>query len=320
MEWYLSDHLGSTTLLVNESGLEVERTEYYPYGEVQSGGLEKYGFTGQENDADTGLMYYGARYYSPEYRVFVQPDTMLPYIYNPQALNRYSYCLNNPVKYTDPSGHFVVATFVVVGIVAVAAIGVFATFVSYGVQWVEADFDTSQISREKAHGDMSSAMIGSLTALLVTAGAFTGLTELGLGAAATDGLAVNGAVGGIASSASGQTAQVYDNYMDPEAGLFDNTIIDGNIGKVAGDAGVGVITVGIGTRVKSAASPVLTKVATKYPGLQEYAEAGEFIAEYAYENTISGAIVASKGLYRSISNWFSTSGGGNEKSDEELEN
>jgi RHS repeat-associated protein len=105
MEWYLSDHLGSTTLLVNESGAEVERTEYFPYGQVQSGGLEKYGFTGQENDANTGLMYYGARYYSPEYRVFVQPDTMLPDPYNPQALNRYSYCLNNPVRYTDPSGH-----------------------------------------------------------------------------------------------------------------------------------------------------------------------------------------------------------------------
>jgi RHS repeat-associated protein len=106
MEWYLSDHLGSTTLLINETGLEVERTEYYPYGEVQSGGLEKYGFTGQENDADTELMYYGARYYSPEYRVFVHPDTMLPDVYNPQALNRYSYTLNNPVKYTDPSGHW----------------------------------------------------------------------------------------------------------------------------------------------------------------------------------------------------------------------
>jgi RHS repeat-associated protein len=105
MEWYLSDHLGSTTLLVNESGLEVERTEYFPYGQVQSGGLEKYGFTGQENDIDTGLMYYGATYYSPEYRIFIQPDTLLPDVYNPQALNRYAYVLNNPVKYTDPSGH-----------------------------------------------------------------------------------------------------------------------------------------------------------------------------------------------------------------------
>ena len=105
MEWYLSDHLGSTTVLINETGLEVERTEYYPYGQVQSGGLEKYGFTGQENDADTELMYYGARYYSPEYRVFVQPDSMIPDPYNPQYLNRYAYVLNNPVKYTDPTGN-----------------------------------------------------------------------------------------------------------------------------------------------------------------------------------------------------------------------
>jgi RHS repeat-associated protein len=106
MEWYLSDHLGSTTLLVDENGSQVERTEYFPYGAIESGGSEKYGFTGQENDADTGLMYYGARYYSPEFRVFVQPDTLLPDPYNPQALNRYSYCLNNPLRYTDPSGHF----------------------------------------------------------------------------------------------------------------------------------------------------------------------------------------------------------------------
>jgi RHS repeat-associated protein len=74
---------------------------------VQSGGLEKYGFTGQENDANTGLMYYGARYYSPEYRIFIQPDTMLPDPYNPQALNRYAYALNNPVKYTDSRGHYI---------------------------------------------------------------------------------------------------------------------------------------------------------------------------------------------------------------------
>jgi RHS repeat-associated protein len=107
MEWYLSDHLGSTSLMIDEDGLEVERTEYYPYGQVRSGGLEKYGFTGQENDAGTELMYYGARYYSPEYRIFVQPDTMLPDPYNPQYLNRYAYALNNPVKYTDPSGHYV---------------------------------------------------------------------------------------------------------------------------------------------------------------------------------------------------------------------
>jgi hypothetical protein len=52
-------------------------------------------------------MYYGARYYSPEVRVFTQPDTLLPDPYDPQALNRYSYALNNPLKYSDPSGHYI---------------------------------------------------------------------------------------------------------------------------------------------------------------------------------------------------------------------
>jgi pyocin large subunit-like protein len=52
-------------------------------------------------------MYYGARYYSPEVRVFTQPDTLLPDPYDPQALNRYSYALNNPLKYSDPSGHII---------------------------------------------------------------------------------------------------------------------------------------------------------------------------------------------------------------------
>jgi RHS repeat-associated protein len=145
MEWYLSDHLGSTTLLVNESGLEVERTEYFPYGQVQSGGLEKYGFTGQENDIDTGLMYYGARYYSPEYRIFIQPDTMLPDVYNPQALNRYSYVLNNPVKYTDPSGHTPALIPLAVG-VGMAAITVYSiySFVQDTIAWNKYEMSTKK--------------------------------------------------------------------------------------------------------------------------------------------------------------------------------
>ncbi|BAP61006.1 hypothetical protein MMKA1_08890 [Methanococcus maripaludis KA1] len=117
--------MGSTNLLVNENGNEVERTEYFPFGQVQSGGSEKYGFTGKENDADTGLMYYGARYYSPEYRIFIQPDTMLPDPYNPQALNRYAYTLNNPVKYTDPDGHSAALELLLIGAAAIA-VGILA--------------------------------------------------------------------------------------------------------------------------------------------------------------------------------------------------
>jgi RHS repeat-associated protein len=54
----------------------------------------------------TGLYHYGARYYDSAIGRFLQPDTVVPNVGDPQNLNRYSYTLNNPVKYRDPSGHW----------------------------------------------------------------------------------------------------------------------------------------------------------------------------------------------------------------------
>ena len=62
-------------------------------------------FTGQRLDS-TGLYYYNARYYDPGIGKFISPDSIIPNYFNPQFLNRYSYCLNNPLKYTDSTGHF----------------------------------------------------------------------------------------------------------------------------------------------------------------------------------------------------------------------
>jgi RHS repeat-associated protein len=104
--YYLNDNLGSTNVLTDQNGNVVEKTTYYPYGEVRSGGTQsKYLYTGQENDAETALDYYNSRYYEPHIQRFTQPDTLLTNIYNPQSLNRYSYVENNPLRYTDPSGH-----------------------------------------------------------------------------------------------------------------------------------------------------------------------------------------------------------------------
>jgi hypothetical protein len=44
-------------------------------------------------------------YYDPELGRFIQPDTIIPDLSNPQSYNRYSYCVNNPLRYTDPTGH-----------------------------------------------------------------------------------------------------------------------------------------------------------------------------------------------------------------------
>ncbi len=65
-----------------------------------------YGFTGQRFEATTGYIYdYGARYYDEYIGRFISADSIVPGAGNPQALNRYSYAFNSPLKYTDPSGH-----------------------------------------------------------------------------------------------------------------------------------------------------------------------------------------------------------------------
>lgn len=64
---------------------------------------------GQTLDPTTDLMYYGARYYDPLLGRFISADTIVPSPADPQQLNRYSYASNNPVLYTDPTGHCSVA-------------------------------------------------------------------------------------------------------------------------------------------------------------------------------------------------------------------
>jgi RHS repeat-associated protein len=62
-------------------------------------------FTGQRQIAELGMYHYGARFYSPKLGRFLSADTIVPGYDNPQNLNRYSYVINNPLRYTDPTGH-----------------------------------------------------------------------------------------------------------------------------------------------------------------------------------------------------------------------
>ena len=113
------DHLGSTKKLSSAS----TPFKYYPYGttfqEPASPPTDNL-YTGQKRDLSTGLYYYGARYYDSAIGRFVQPDSVVPQPGNPQSLNRYSYCVNNPLKYADPTGHFFVL------VIGLAVVGVIA--------------------------------------------------------------------------------------------------------------------------------------------------------------------------------------------------
>ena len=98
------DHLGSAT---NTTGASVNTQRYYPFGTKRGTGqvTTPYRFTGQREENTIGLYFYNARWYDAALGRFAQADTVVPSPGNPQSLNRYSYTLNNPVKYTDPSGH-----------------------------------------------------------------------------------------------------------------------------------------------------------------------------------------------------------------------
>jgi RHS repeat-associated protein len=110
--YLLSDHLGSTSVVVSQTGVAQAFYYYYPFGDSRSGefsNLTRNRFTGQYNDSGlggtSGLSFFGARWYDPQLGRFIQADTVVPHPSDPQSFNRYSYVRNDPVRLIDPSGH-----------------------------------------------------------------------------------------------------------------------------------------------------------------------------------------------------------------------
>lgn len=115
--YFHPDHLGSTAYVTDEKGDLAEHLEYFPFGEtwVQEGGKKasNYLYTSKEYDAETGLYYYGARYYDPRTSVWVSPDPILDSyldgepkggIYDSRNNSLFTYGYNNPIRYYDPNG------------------------------------------------------------------------------------------------------------------------------------------------------------------------------------------------------------------------
>ncbi|MFP2928327.1 RHS repeat-associated core domain-containing protein [Pyxidicoccus sp. 3LG] len=111
-----TDHLGSVETVTDEAGAVVERMRYEPFGgrryahdldipRSRGSPRVRQGFTGHEHDEELGLINMQGRMYDATLGRFLSPD---PFLVGPrpsQALNRYSYVLNNPLRYTDPTGY-----------------------------------------------------------------------------------------------------------------------------------------------------------------------------------------------------------------------
>ncbi len=107
--YHHEDHLTGSNIDTNEEGNINQVLDYYPYGDIrlddQLGDFDNdYKFTGKEKDDETGLYYYGARYYDSNIGRFVGIDPWEGDLTDPQSFNKYSYVTNNPLKYVDPSG------------------------------------------------------------------------------------------------------------------------------------------------------------------------------------------------------------------------
>ena len=104
-----TDHLGSIINLFDASGTKQFSATYDAWGKQtitkNAIGLTR-GFTGHEHWPQFGLIDMNGRFYDPLLGRFLSPDPYVQAPDNPQNYNRYSYCLNNPLKYTDPSGEF----------------------------------------------------------------------------------------------------------------------------------------------------------------------------------------------------------------------
>ena len=104
----ITDHLGSITMMVDNYD-DYNEIRYDPWGNryVVESFLDEVidrGYTGHEHLDQLGLIDMKGRMYDPKLGRFLSPDPFVQAPTDPQNYNRYSYCLNNPLKYTDPSG------------------------------------------------------------------------------------------------------------------------------------------------------------------------------------------------------------------------
>ncbi len=112
--FYHPDHLGSSSYVTTINGKLFEHLQYFPSGEtwVQEKSNTQhtpYLYSAKELDEETGLYYYGARYYDPRTSVWQSPDPLFMDrpargIREPQFYNLYAFAQNNPVKFIDPNG------------------------------------------------------------------------------------------------------------------------------------------------------------------------------------------------------------------------
>ncbi len=112
VEYYDVDAVGSVRAVTNAQGQLVVRHDFLPFGEELNPQIpphDKRLFTGQERDFETGFDHFLARYGASNTGRFTAPDPIGGDLLDPQTQNKYAYARNNPLRFVDPTGLYLLA-------------------------------------------------------------------------------------------------------------------------------------------------------------------------------------------------------------------
>jgi RHS repeat-associated protein len=225
--WFVEDHLGSATLVLDENGNVVDRKVFEPFGKVfkepDPPTITAPRFTGKRVAAESGLYDFGARWYDPEIGRFQQIDPIVQSPFAPVTLNAYAYAGNNPVNNVDPDGRGFVASFLgfLEGIAPLLlAAGAFAAVGAAAAAGAASTVTTVACVSVSAAGPCATtaAAMTCSTIVTVTAGAMSPALAIAAGA--------GGAAAAVALSTIPFVGETMDALVlaDPAASGLEKTI------------------------------------------------------------------------------------------------
>ena len=230
------DHIGSIFEIITATGSSVFTASYDPWGkqDIMHNDIGFYrGFTGHEMMPEFGLINMNGRLYDPVSARFLSPDNFVQQPWNSQNFNRYSYCLNNPLKYNDPSGEWF-------GLddLLVAGAGFLAGYVSNGISSGNWGWKSVQSGLTTA----VSSWLGYNTAGLSSAsGAITSSTWNSIG-----GLALNTAVNSLFPSMTIPISNHFSYSISPSFAFGDSGLMAGMFSSINYADGDFSLSVGFG--------------------------------------------------------------------------
>lgn len=207
VEYYHLDALGNVRAVSNQAGQITAYHDYLPFGEEWNPQLDPQPrrFTGKERDTETGLDYFGARYYAPKLGRFITVDPnpgATQALLQPQKWNRYAHSLNNPLRYVDPDGRDELARDAAQGILSEYQQHI-DDFASGGTSRAEFDHRMRQAAVREGVGIAGAAVVTATAAVAAEAApAVVVEAQLVVGTCLAS-AACRNAVTGVAESVSG---------------------------------------------------------------------------------------------------------------------